>query len=233
MRCHQSATFLMTVCWNDRSWLRRSSGKSALSVARLSPRRLTSIGYLRLSILPERSICTPRACPMGGRKLAYGNELPTTNRVSAFCIISQLGLVPSSPIELVQYGMSSGTAALPRRALAMPAPRVSATASSSSVASSAPAPTSIATFFPAFKTSAALWSSSSVGRPRSRTKPMPVWTDLMDCGCSAAFISWTSAGMITAVTVRSAAAMRMARSMQCCNAEGTFTCWTYALATSL
>ena len=44
------------------------------------------------------------------------------SRVSAPCIMSQLGLVPNRPIEPVQNGTSSGTAALPSSALATPAP---------------------------------------------------------------------------------------------------------------
>jgi hypothetical protein len=79
--------------------------------------------------------------------------------VSHSFIRSQLGLVPSKPIDPVTQGNSSGRAALPSSALATPVLSLSATAMTSSVAFSAPAPTRIATFLPAFNTSAA-WRSS-------------------------------------------------------------------------
>ena len=83
--------------------------------------------------------------------------------MSQSVISSQLGLVPSRPIEPVTHGRSSGNAALPSSALATPAPSLSATAMTSSVARSAPAPTRIATFLPAFSTSAARRRSASYG----------------------------------------------------------------------
>ncbi len=83
--------------------------------------------------------------------------------VSQSCISSQDGLVPSRPSEPVTHGRSSGTAALPSSALAQPACSLSATAITSSVASSAPAPTSIATFLPEFRIAAASRSRLSSG----------------------------------------------------------------------
>ena len=83
--------------------------------------------------------------------------------VSQPFIKSQLGLVPRSPIEPVTYGSSSGTTALPRSAFATPARSRSATAITSSVASSAPAPTSMATFLPLLRTSAAARRSACSG----------------------------------------------------------------------
>src|SRR5215217_9350655 len=59
--------------------------------------------------------------------------------VSQFSIMSFEGLVPSSPIEPVTKGRSSGNAALPLSALATPHPKRSATSLSSSAASKAPA----------------------------------------------------------------------------------------------
>ena len=52
---------------------------------------------------------------------------PTISSVSQFVIMSQLGFVPSRPIEPVTNGKLSGTTALPSSALAMPAPSRSAT----------------------------------------------------------------------------------------------------------
>ena len=66
-------------------------------------------------------------------------------KVSQPFIRSQDGLVPSRPSEPVTQGSSSGRAALPSSALATPACSFSATAITSSVARSAPAPTSMAT----------------------------------------------------------------------------------------
>ena len=108
----------------------------------------------------------PRAFPSRGRNSEYGKLEPTMSRVSHSIIRSQLGLVPRRPIEPVTNGRSSGTTALPSSALAIPAPSRSATSSTSSEAPSAPAPTSMATFLPALRTSAAFLRSSSVGTTR-------------------------------------------------------------------
>ena len=69
------------------------------------------------SIRPSRSICTPRAWPSSGRNSEYGKLDPTINSVSQPIIMSQLGLVPSRPIEPVTHGRSSGSAALPEQRL--------------------------------------------------------------------------------------------------------------------
>ena len=69
-------------------------------------------------------------------------------------------------MEPVTKGRSSGSAALPRSALATPQPRMSATAITSSIARKVPAPMSMATFVPAFSTSAALRKSASSGTIR-------------------------------------------------------------------
>jgi hypothetical protein len=61
------------------------------------------------------------------------------------------------------YGLSSGTQALPSKALMMGAPSVSASWISSSVQSSAPRPARIAIFLPALRTSAAFMMSMSAG----------------------------------------------------------------------
>src|SRR5690348_10361594 len=112
------------------------------------------------------SICTPRACPSFGRNSEYGKREPIMSSVSHSAIKSQLGLVPSKPIEPVTKGNSSGSAALPSSALATPAPSSSATSITSSRAPSAPAPTRIATLLPAFSRSAACCRSCSVGTTR-------------------------------------------------------------------
>ncbi len=116
-----------------------------------------------LSISGSMSICTPRAWPSFGRNSEYGNPEPIISNVSQSLISSQLGLVPSRPMEPVTQGRSSGSAALPSSALATPAPSFSAIAITSSVACSAPAPTRIATFLPAFSTSAACRRSCCCG----------------------------------------------------------------------
>ena len=106
-------------------------------------------------IRPSMSTCTPRACPSSGRNSEYGKLEPTISSVSQPVIRSQLGFVPSKPIEPVTNARSSGSTAFPSSAFATPAPSSSATSTTSSAALSAPAPTSIATFSPAFSTSAA------------------------------------------------------------------------------
>ena len=75
------------------------------------------------------------------------------------------GRVPSTPMQPVVNGWSSGTAALPGRDLTTGPATASATASSSSRASSAPAPTSRATRPPWLSTSAARCRSASGGTP--------------------------------------------------------------------
>src|SRR6185437_14726215 len=81
---------------------------------------------------------------------------PIMNSVSHSRMRSLLGRVPSSPMVPVTHGRSSGSTAFPSNALAHPAPSLSATAITSSVAYIAPAPTSIAILLPALSTSAAL-----------------------------------------------------------------------------
>ena len=70
----------------------------------------------------SRSICTPRALPSSGRNSEYGKLEPTISSVSQPLISSQLGRVPSRPIEPVTNGTSSGTTARPSSAFATPAP---------------------------------------------------------------------------------------------------------------
>ena len=57
-----------------------------------------------LCIRPSMSIWTPRACPGFGRNSLYGKLLPIISNVSQSIIRSQLGLVPSRPIEPVTSG---------------------------------------------------------------------------------------------------------------------------------
>lgn len=109
------------------------------------------------------SICTPRALPSFGRNSEYGKPDPTISSVSHSIIRFQLGLVPKRPMVPVTQGRSSGSAALPKSALAQPAPSRSATAMTSSAAFRVPALISIATFLPAFSTSAARRRSASYG----------------------------------------------------------------------
>ena len=117
---------------------------------------------------PSRSICTPRALPSSGRNSEYGKLEPTMSSVSQPIIMSQLGLVPRRPIDPVTNGSSSGTAALPSSAFATPAPSVSATSTTSAPAPRAPAPTSIATFSPSFRMSAARCRSAADGTMTGR-----------------------------------------------------------------
>src|SRR3954453_16602740 len=97
------------------------------------------------------------------------------SNVSQPIIKSQDGFVPSKPIDPVTQGRSSGNAALPSSALATPALSLLATAITSSVACSAPAPTRIATFVPAFSASAARRKSASYGTVFGAEKPTPEW----------------------------------------------------------
>src|SRR5436305_980445 len=107
------------------------------------------------SIFASTSIWTPRAWPGFGSHSEYGNDEPTISSVSHSFIRVHDGFVPSRPIAPVTNGRSSGTAALPSSAFATPAPSVSATSITSSVACSAPWPTSIATLSPLLRISAA------------------------------------------------------------------------------
>ena len=72
--------------------------------------------------------------PSFGRNSRIGKPDPIISSVSHSIIMSQLGFVPSNPIDPVTHGNSSGNAALPSSALATPAPSLSATAITSSVA---------------------------------------------------------------------------------------------------
>ena len=72
-------------------------------------------------------------------------------------------MVPSRPIAPVFQGERSSTTPLPSSAVAIPAPSALATSVSSVEAPSAPAPARIATFSPAFSTSAAASSAASGG----------------------------------------------------------------------
>jgi hypothetical protein len=154
--------------------------------------------------------------------------------VSQSIIMSQLGRVPSRPMAPVTYGRSSGSTAFPSSALATPAPSSSATSATSSDALSAPAPTSMATFFPSFSTRAARCRSLSVGITCGSEYPIPVNAAPCTRGaCSMASISCTSFGRMMQVTVRSAIAIRSARSTRCRIWAGVDAMWTYWLATSL
>ena len=183
---------------------------------------------------PSTSICTPRAFPSSGRNSEYGKPEPTIRSVSQPCIRSQLGRVPSSPIDPVTKGRSSGTAALPRSALATPAPSISATSMTSCAAFRAPAPTSIATRSPALSTSAARCSSCSPGTTRGGLYPAAECT--LPCewgGTGTAASICRSLGTMTAVTVRSASAIRMARSIRCLICAASVAICTNSCATSL
>ena len=114
-------------------------------------------------MVASMSIWTPRAWPVLGRNSAQGKPVPIISRVSQSSIMSDDGLEPSRPMVPVTQGRSSGSAALPSRALAAPAFSLSAMAMTSSVAWSAPAPTRMATFLPLFSTSAARRRSASFG----------------------------------------------------------------------
>ena len=84
----------------------------------------------------------------------------------------------------------------------MPAPRRSATSMTSSRASRAPSPTSIATLVPALRTSAARASSSSGGVMLVDVWPTPVRDTQCSSAGSSMSRSWTSAGRMTTVGFR-------------------------------
>ena len=84
------------------------------------------------------SICTPRACPGSGSHSEYGKPVPTIRSVSQFSIMWSEGFVPSRPMLPVTNGAVSGTTARPLSAFATPAPRMSATSSTSAAAYFAP-----------------------------------------------------------------------------------------------
>ena len=96
-------------------------------------------------------------------------------------------------------GTSPGTAPLPSSAVMMPAPSRSATARTSSVAPSAPWPTSIATFVPALSTAAACSSARRRRRDRGRgVADTGAGHEVRDVGSSMSR-SCTSAGRMTTV----------------------------------
>ena len=71
------------------------------------------------------------------------------------------------------------------------------------------------------------------GITRGFHQPTPVCTVWVALGCSStASMSWTSAGTITQVTVRSAWAIRKARSTMWRTDDGVLTCWHHDEATS-
>ena len=131
--------------------------------------------------------------------------------------------MPSRPIDPVQPGVWSGSTALPSSALATPAPSTSAIWITSSAARMQPAPTSIATRWPALRISAARFRSASRGTMRGSHQPALEWMVLCSCGGSAALASWMSLGTITQVTQRSLKAMRKARSIACLIEAGLLT----------
>ena len=156
------------------------------------------------------------------------------NRVSQSAIMFQLGFVPRRPMPPVTYDRSSGTAVLPSSAFATPAPSRSAASITSYSAPSAPAPTSIATRFPELRTSAARRRSPRVGITSGLLNPVPV--KVVPCfrsGDGTASISWISLGRMMQVTVRSARAIRIARSIRWRIWTGLLAICTKCPATSL
>lgn len=115
---------------------------------------------------------------------------------------------------------------MPSKALATPAPSSSATCSSSGAAPRAPAPARIATRLPALSTSAAARTAASSGTVSGHWMPMLEGTILKSWVGAEYSSSWTSAGMITAVTVRLPMAVRIARSSTLGSCSGTVTMCT-------
>ena len=136
-------------------------------------------------------------------------------------------------MDPVTQGRSSGRAVLPSSALATPAPRISATSVTSAAAPMAPAPTRIATFSPAFSTSAAVRSDASAGTGTVSAKPTPEKVDPCSRGGISIGSFCRSLGRITQVTRRSALAIRQARSIRCGTCSGRVAVATKAPATSL
>ena len=128
--------------------------------------------------------------------------------------MSAEGLVPSSPIEPVTNGSSSGRTAIPFSALATPAPRTAAASTSSCSAPLAPWPIRIATLLPAFSTSAARRSSGSSGTIRTGLIPAEEKTEPWARSGSSASACCTSTGTITHATERVEIAVRIARSIR-------------------
>ena len=84
-------------------------------------------------------------------------------------------VVPSRPIAPVFQGERSSITPLPSRAVATPAPSRLAISVSSVEAPSAPAPARIATFSPAFSTSAAASRAASGGAAIAEEGTAEVW----------------------------------------------------------
>ncbi len=100
--------------------------------------------------------------PSSGRNSEYGKLEPTISSVSQSVISSQLGLVPSRPIEPVTNGRSSGSDRLAEQRLGdAGAEQIGDLDRPRRRRRARPAPTSIATRSPALRTSAARRSSSS------------------------------------------------------------------------
>ena len=181
-----------------------------------SPTTGTSVAIRAPARAGSASIWAIRTEPASGRCLVYGKLVPTRNRVSISSIRSSDGLVPSSPIPPVVYGESSGTVALPDSVLTIGAASVSARASSSSRACSAPAPARIAIFFPSFRKSASRCRSSSRGRPGAGSRIAAVRGGLAGATCchgsASASATWMSLGTVRCATPRRAYAVRTATS---------------------
>ena len=116
---------------------------------------------------PSMSICTPRAWPSSGRNSEYGKLEPTISSVSQPIIMSQLGFVPEQADRAGDERQVVGHDRLAEQRLRDAGAEQSATAITSSAAPSAPAPTSIATFSPAFR----IVGGALAGRRRRARRP--------------------------------------------------------------
>ena len=138
--------------------LRRVAGEPDLdgvAVAQVSPVEV----HLHAARLARRGV-----------ELGPGSLVPTISSVSQEPSRCALAVVPRWPMTPAANGSDSSTYGLPSRLVVMPAPRRSATATTSSRAPRAPWPTSRATRRPALSTSAAA-RRSCVVRQDARRPP--------------------------------------------------------------
>ena len=129
-------------------------------------------------------------------------------------------------------GRLSSTYGLPRRLVAIPAPSLSATATTSSRAALAPWPTSSATLLPEDRTRAASARSSFAGITRGRRYSAAVFTTPCSALAFGAGAFCTSCGTMTTAGDLVAIALRKARSITIGTWSGLATIWWNWAATS-
>ncbi len=183
------------------------------------------------------SIWTPRALPSFGRNSEYGKLEPTIRNRVAFGEEVPAGLRPEQADRSSDEGKGRrGRPRVPGAPLRDAGPKLFRRHRrlSSDRRGRLRLPRGITRrAVPSLRTWAARRTSSSPGTIVGLAVTVPVCT--VSCACTgvAAASSWMSLGTMTQVTVRSASAIRNARSRTCRADSGVMIVCTYSLATSL